>query len=92
MENCKVARHASNDEICQFWSNKIRPEQYILYNLQEPMVNRFPFAEQGTSSYFHYITTNAMTFPPSTMLNTTGETFHSNIDKVSKDLAFVHRS
>ncbi|CAF0984259.1 unnamed protein product [Rotaria sordida] len=46
LENCKLARHVSNNEICEFWSNKIRLEQYILYNLQEPNPNRFPLIEQ----------------------------------------------
>ncbi len=91
LENCKVARRVSNNEICEFWSNKIRLEQYILYNLQEANPNRFPFIEQGTSSYFHYMT-NAVNFSPSTMINIFDEKFHSNIDKVSKDLAFVHRN
>ncbi|CAF5050330.1 unnamed protein product, partial [Rotaria magnacalcarata] len=58
LETCKLARHVSNHEICEFWSNKIRLEQYILYNLPEPNPDRFPFIEQGTSSYFHYMTTN----------------------------------
>ncbi|CAF3111343.1 unnamed protein product [Rotaria socialis] len=58
LETCKLARHVSNHEICDFWSNKIRLEQYILYNLPEPNPDRFPFIEQGTSSYFHYMTTN----------------------------------
>ncbi|UJR28510.1 hypothetical protein I4U23_009748 [Adineta vaga] len=46
LENCKVARHVSNHEIYEFWSNKIRLEQYILYNLQEPTPSRFPSNEQ----------------------------------------------
>ncbi|CAF2496114.1 unnamed protein product [Rotaria sp. Silwood2] len=92
LENCKLARHVSNNEICEFWSNKIRLEQYILYNLQEPNPNRFPLIEQGTSSYFHYMTTNPVNFSPSTIINIFDEKFHSNIDKVSKDLAFVHRN
>ncbi|CAF1252283.1 unnamed protein product [Adineta steineri] len=47
LESCKVARRVSNNDICEFWSNKIRIEQYILYNLQEPNSNRFPSIEQA---------------------------------------------
>ena len=86
-----MARRVSNQEICEFWVSKIRLEQYILYNLPEPTPNRFPPTEQGTSSYFHYMTTHAVNFSPSTLVNLFDENFHSNIDKVSKDLAFVFR-
>lgn len=92
LEDCKVARRVPNQEICAFWSNKIRAEQYILYNLPDGQPGRFPSNEQGTSSHFHYLTTNAATFSPATLLNTSDERFHSIIDKVSKDLAFVHRN
>ena len=90
LEECKVARRVSNQEICEFWLNKIRVEQYVLYNLPEPNLTRFPFIEQGTSSYFHYMTSHGVTFSPSTLVNIYDENFHRNIDKVSKDLAFVY--
>ena len=90
LEECKVARRVSNQEICDFWSKKIRVEQYVLYNLPEPNLNRFPFIEQGTSSYFHYMTSHGVNFSPSNLVNIYDENFHRNIDKVSKDLAFVY--
>lgn len=86
-----MARRATHRDICEFWSSKIRLEQYILYNLPEPIATRFPSNEQGTSSYFHYMTTHAVNFSPSNLVNLYDENFHSNIDKVSKDLAFVYR-
>ncbi|CAF0995587.1 unnamed protein product [Adineta ricciae] len=47
LESCKVARRVPNAEIYEFWSNKIHLEQYILYNLQEPIPSRFPAYEQA---------------------------------------------
>lgn len=90
LENCKVVRRVNNQEICEFWSKKIRVEQYVLYNLPEPNLNRFPFIEQGTSSYFHYMISTGVTLSPTSLVNAYDENFHRNIDKVSKDLAFVY--
>lgn len=91
MENAKVARRVSNQEICEFWSKKILPEQYVLYNLRQAAPECFPLTKQGTSSYLRHLTTDSARVAPIISLNIYHENFNSNIDKVTKDLPFVNR-
>jgi hypothetical protein len=48
-----LSRRASNIEISEYWSDKIRPEQYVLFNLSS-LINQkqyFIFNNQSTLSF-----------------------------------------
>ena len=54
MCNLYLTRRCLNREISEFWSSKIRPEQYILFNLSSIIVQKqyfiFPNDYQSTLS------------------------------------------